>query len=92
MKMIEAKIENCNTFSFQCKRVRIILTHCPFLKYYDYSDMCSIENKKINNINKLPSWCPFEDHKEEVEGKEEEMNKFFGITEDDTVAHRGDRP
>ena len=70
MKIIKAKIDNCNTFSFQYKKVRITLIHCPFLKYYDYADMCSIENKKVDDITKLPSWCPLEDYKEKVEGRE----------------------
>ena len=63
MKTINAKIDNCNTFSFQCKKVRIVLTHCPFLEFYNEADICSIENKKVDDIFKLPDWCPLEDYK-----------------------------
>jgi len=62
MKKIKAKVDNCNTFSFQCKKIRITLTRCPFLE--NGIDRCSIENKGIDNIYKLPKWCPLEDYKE----------------------------
>ena len=65
MKIIKTKVDNCNTFSFQCKRVRITLTHCPFLSYENGKDICSIENKKVDDITKLPKWCPLEDYKDE---------------------------
>ncbi len=73
MKIIKAKIGDCNTFSFQCKRVRITLTHCPFLSYKNGTDKCSIENKNIDDIFTLPKWCPLEDFEGEKKNEKRDL-------------------
>ena len=42
--------------------------NCPKLTYeyiFDSSyNYCHIKSKKINDISKLPKWCPLDDYKE----------------------------
>ena len=69
MKIIKAEVDNCGTFSFQCKKIRVVLTHCPFLESHVKADICSIENKKVDDIFKLPEWCPLENYMETIKYK-----------------------